>query len=832
MRAISLGVCLPDLEASGKLDPERAAEARALYEELLAQHLRTGSRETAEALASADVLAALERSVTRKDFLTGLALKRRQAIAADLASYGTNPAEDARFRTREPGGPIPPGAGRALIAPDPLAPYSSVEGRRRAHLGDAHRLIDKLLADHSANLLGKVRNKAQLENVVRELFDGATGDTAAKEIAGAWRRANEMLRQRFNRAGGDIGFRADWGLPQSHDWKRVRLAGYDAWRAFIWDKLDRGRMVDSRTGQPFTEAKLEAALVEVFDTIRTDGLNGLEPGAMGGRALANGRGDARFLVFRSADDWMAYAEQFGAGSPYDAMVGHIESMARDIAALEILGPNPTHTLEWIKGTLKQSAALDRAPDAKGVKAAENAADDIDRLWAEYRGDTLVAKHELLAHAGSAYRSLAVARHLGSAFLTAASDFAFTNARLAFNKVGRSKLLTDYLGLMRPGSIEAQKMAVRRGFIAEEWASRTQGQSRFLMEEATSEWARRLASGVLRASLLVRHTQSLRWVNKMETLATFTEHAGLDYAALPAPLRGALGRYGVDAAGWDVLRAAPMDTDGGAEWISPHNLPEADRTIAHRFMEMLHEEADFGVPTADLQTRASYNTVLRRGTLIGELGRSGPLMFKSFGISVMLRQWHMMQALQPATAARYAGGLILGTTLMGAVSLQLYEIANGRDPLPMNDEDGVAEGFWGKAILKGGGFGIFGDFLSSAESRTGNGFTGTLAGPLAQDVQRIWNTASASHPERSLVRTVKDWLPGNNLWYTRAAFDRMLADQVEEAINPDVRAARRRLERYAAESGTDHWWAPGETSGPERAPDFRNVFEFEVEGSEP
>lgn len=63
---MSLGPCLPGLEAEGKLTAEQAAAARALYEERLAAHAKIGSRETAEALASEDVLNALERQVTRK----------------------------------------------------------------------------------------------------------------------------------------------------------------------------------------------------------------------------------------------------------------------------------------------------------------------------------------------------------------------------------------------------------------------------------------------------------------------------------------------------------------------------------------------------------------------------------------------------------------------------------------------------------------------------------------------------------------------------------------------------------------------------------------------
>lgn len=821
---MSLGACIPDLEARGVLDPDRAAAARALYEELLEQHARTGSRETAEALASADLIAALERQVTRKAFLTGLAAKRKAAIAADLKSYGTDTG-DGRFKSRDPGGPTPPEALAALIDHDPRAAFSNVEGRRKAVLGDAHRLIDGILTRHSANLRGQVRDKAGLADLVRELFDGGTGNRAAKELAEAWRRAAEQLRQRFNRAGGDVGFRSDWGLPQSHDWRKVRLAGREAWKAEILPRLAPERMIDQRTGQAFTPERLEAALDEVFETIRTDGANTLTPGAAGRGAMANRRGEARFLVFKSADDWMAYSQAYGAGTPYDAMIGHIESMARDIAALEILGPNPEATLRWAKDLVAQEARLDVSPGSEAVDAADSAGRQLDRLWNEYRGANLVADDKKLALVFSNIRAFQVATKLGGAYLSAVSDFAFGDSRRAFNGLGKASVIPQYLKLMRPGSIEDQKLAIRRGLIAEEYASRTAGQSRYLMEELTGEFARRIASGVLRVSLLSRHTQAMRWVYGMESLATYTEAAGKRFDALDPQLRGALARYGIDAAGWDKLRTAKMDLDRGIEWISPHNLPEADREIGSRFMEMILEETDLAVPVADLATRAVFNSKFERGTWLGEIGRS-TVLFKSFGVSVLIRQSREIMAMQGATAARYAGGLLIGTTLMGALAIQLKELAGGKDPRPMEDE-----AFWGAALLQGGGFGIFGDFLNSAQNRAGGGFAQTLAGPVVDDAQGLVNLGRAAvsekgDPRKSLVREVKGFIPGNNLWYTRLAFDRLVADQIEEAVNPDVRKSRARLERYAAEQGTDYWWAPGDGFDPERAPDFDNAFDLE------
>lgn len=810
---MSLRVCLPGLVEDGQLTPEQAQDVGRLFDDLRADFVRSSGEEGADAFASAGALGALERQITRKEFLAGRTIKVQQRIAQDLGKYGGGRGGGGSGGGGGTGGPIDPRGGPALIAHDPRAPYSNVEGRRKAVIGQVHRMMDRLLAEHNSNILGQVRGKAQLRDMVRELFGENSGSAAARELAGSWRKASEHLRQRFNAAGGEISYRADWGLPQSHDWRKVRAAGFDAWREAILPRLDRTRMIDDRTGRPFTDSALEAVLPEIFDRIRSSGWNDRTPGSPGALSLANRRADPRFFVFKSADDWLAYAETYGKPNAYDAMMGHVEGMARDIAAMEVLGPNPEATLRWVKGTLEKQAAEDLRPDAKGVSKAKAIGGQIDDLWDEYRGANNEPRNETMALVFSGIRSWQTATKLGSAFLSATSDFAFQVSRRKFNGLPTAGLLRDWIKLMRPGSIEDQKFAVRRGLIAEEWAGRTAAQSRYLMEELTGEIPRRMAEGVLRLSLLSRHTQAMRWAYGMEALATYTEQAGKNFGALDPALRGTLQRYGIDAAGWDALRTAPMEMDRGVEWIAPHNAQDPE--LAARFMEMIHEETDLAVPVADLQTRAAMNSRAKRGTLIGE-GLRSALLFKSFGIAVMLRQTREIMAMQAPTAARYAAGLIIGTTVMGAAAMQLKALAQGQDPRPVDNPE-----FWAAAMAQGGGWGIFGDFLHSAESRTGGGLPSAVSGPLAQDVQRVADIAGSSNKPRALLRAAKSQIPGNNLWYSRLAFDRLLADQIQQATDPDYRQSFKRMERYAAEQGTAYWWDPGDTA-PDRAPDLENA----------
>lgn len=804
---MSLGVCLPGLEADGAIDPARAAELRARYDELIAAYVRDGSPETAEALASAQLLKTLDDDLARKRFLAGRTIRTRQRIMADMTRFGGGDGSST--------GMIDPRSGPAFLDHSERATYSNVEGRRKAVLGDSMRLLGKIMQDHSANLLGKVRNKAQLQDIVRELFGEASGSDSARAMAGAWRQAAEMLRQRFNAAGGDIGFRSDWGLPQSHNWRAVRLAGFEKWRGSIIDRLDLKRMIDTATGLPIAREKLELLLPRIWDDIRSNGAASRTPGSPPvDPMLANLRSDSRFFVFKSADDWTAYHADFGEGSAYDAMIAHIQGMARDIAALEILGPNPAATIDWMKQVLDHSARIDKTPGSKAVNRARRANLSIDRIWNEYRGANLQPDHEGFALVMSTVRNMNVATKLGGAFLSAASDFSFSQTTRAFNGLKLDAGISTYAKLFRPGSGELQRAAVRRGLIAEEWSNQTAAQARFSLEEQGAAWSQTLASGVLRLSLLNRHTQSMRWAYGLDALADFTDVRINTFAELPDKMRAMMQRYGLSAEDWDKLRSAPTEFDAGAEWIAPHRLDDGE--LASRFMEMIHEEVDYAVPVADLGARAYMNT-MKRGDVLGEIGRSA-LQFKGFGIAVQLRQWQRIGAQSGASRMRYLAWLIAGTLIGGAVAIQLKALAAGKDLRPTRDPKFVMA-----AMQQGGGFGIMGDFLFDEHNRTGADIAASLAGPTISDLQQINNAVRSDNPQGQAVKLARDFMPGNNLWFTRVALDRMLADQVNEMVNPEYRQSYRAAERSAARQGTSFWWRPGEMT-PGRAPDFANALE--------
>lgn len=813
---MSLDRCFVGLELDGKIDAPRSKEAAELYEELKRFYSRTHGEDAAAALASRETVARLEAAAAHK---------KRNLIRQAQAQAGA--IQKIRgYRGADPDGPLDPRGAAALFDRDAKAGHNNnVEARRNAIKGRVHGMMDELLYNFRSTITGRLRNRAELEDVVRELFKrGSTKSANASELAEAWSKGAEYLRGRYNAAGGQIGKLDDWGLPQSHDSRLVKEAGFTAWRDFILPRLDRGRMIDRRTGEPFGDEAFEVMLRDVFETIRTDGWSKITPGQSGGKMLANQKAEHRFLHFRDADAWLEYNSTFGTNDPMSAMMGHIETMSRDIALMEILGPNPAATVRWIKDTIQKDAARFGDDGGKAESRAFAGAQQVQRLYDEITGSLRRPENERIALGFSAYRSIQTAAKLGAATLSAVTDLSFGAVTRSFNGLPVRRMLTNYVRQLNPASAADRKLAVRAGLIAEEWAHMTAASYRFLGEELTGEFSRRLANGVLKASGLNAWTQAGRWAFGMEFLGHLGDQVGKRFDELDPNLRRTFERNAIGADAWDIIRKTPLEDQKGVGWLFPKNV--ADQDIGDRLLQMIQTETDFAVPVADLRTRATFNSIAPRGTWFGEIVRSA-LQFKAFPISIMMTHGRRMFDYDLWTGAKYAVGMMGSMTIMGALALQLKEISKGKDPRAMGDEH--AAEFWGAAILQGGGLGIFGDFLGASENRFGGGFASTLAGPGVQTAQNVadfsvGNIAKAVRGDDTqfgsdFVKIVRQETPGGSLWYARLGLERLLIDQLQEQLDPNYRAAFRRAERRAKDRGQEFYWEPGELA-PDRLPEFQ------------
>jgi hypothetical protein len=285
------------------------------------------------------------------------------------------------------------------------------------------------------------------------------------------------------------------------------------------------------------------------------------------------------------------------------------------------------------------------------------------------------------------------------------------------------------------------------------------------------------------------------------------------------------RGGFDAVSWDALRATPTEDYKGTPWIFADNIDNYE--LRMKAAEMVLTQAQTVLPIPDLRTRAAMNNIVKRGTIVGELLR-GPMMFKGFGVAIVMNQLQRMMTMPAGSAVRYAARFAVGMTLLGGLEMQLRNITKGKDPEPI--DPGSNPGFWGHAAMTGGTGGIFSDYLKEVQADPTKGTLAFAAGPMAEDVENAshifikndhGHAALNDKPGAPAFKFARTLVPGGSIWYARLAFDRMIADEVQQLADPNYRQSHARMTQYAREQGTQFWWKPGETT-PERAPDLSNA----------
>ncbi|MGN6124836.1 MAG: hypothetical protein ACTHOJ_17970 [Sphingomonas oligoaromativorans] len=823
---MSLETCIDDLAKAGALTREQADHARDTFTRFRARRREALGPAAADAAATADTIAALEAQTAESRRVKLLQVDAQKRMIADIASFDGGKGEQSLGK-----------AAIALLDHDGKAPYMNVAVQKQVIVGRAHAIMEGVLNRFSRDLIGNMRNPAEMMDVLRELFGKDSGNANAKDLAQAWTAAAEMLRGRFNAAGGAIGKLENWGLPQSHDGLKVREAGLDEWKSFITPLLDRGRMVDSVTGETLGDRELDAALDHVYGTVTTDGWLDRDIGTMGGKKLASQRAEHRFLHFRDAESWQVYHDRFGAGgTAFDVMVGHIDDMARDIAHLERLGPNPSASIKWLQDAVKKDAAITGRKDTLSSSTAGDV-DMIGRLYDVTTGKTGMPVNSKWARGLSGARNWLTASKLGGALFSAFSDTGFQAVTRGFNGLPVTGALTDHLKLM--ASEGDRRAAIRAGLIAEDAARQAAGLQRYVGDSILPGVAQRLADGVLRVTGLSAWTQTGKWSYGMGEISAATGHADTAWGKLPDAYRDHLARYGIDAEGWDGIRSAERVELGGTDFIDPTRIES--QALGDAFLRMIHTETAYAVPEVTARARA-LTTFGRAGTISGEFGRSA-LQFKSFGVSMILTHGRRVTSLSPWNAAAYAASLFVTTTLLGAFSLQAKEIAKGKGLRPMEDWR-----FWAQAAAQGSGFGIFGDLAQSqvidqlsqkAGMQRFSSLPELLAGPLvgaAGDAVRLgivapaqdlmdWNSDDdyKAHFTHELVRDAKGYVPGANIWYTRAIFERLVLDNLQRQIDPRYARSWENMEQAAAKQGQQFWWHPGAVA-PAGPPQVDNAFD--------
>lgn len=826
---MSLLDCIEVGQDVGALTKKQADAASKIYENYFIEYSATMGADEAAIKAAKDTVTTIKNQVSEKARIRLLQTKSWENVYGNLISYKNG--EDLGE------------AALKLISSDEQAKFSGLENRQDAIRQIAHsKMTDVLVAFRRRGVLGRTGNKETSLDLVKVAFGEETDNVAAKNLYKAWENSNEYLRLRFNKAGGNMPKLEGGYLPQYHDAFEIRKTEQQEWVNFIAPLLDPSKMLSPLTKQPFTPKQFIEALNESYRSIITDGWSKVKEGeGKHATALYNKGANHRFLVFKDSDSWIKYQEKFGNPDPFVTMLNYIDSMSRDIATLEILGPNPNSTVRQIKDLVLRDAALKDEAVKTGNKPNETKAqrtlNAFDARYGIFNGSSSSPIDGTIARGFAGTRALLTSVQLGSATLAAIpGDFSTQFATRMYNGMGETKLLKNILKQLNPLNVDERgAIAVRAGLVAESWTNVASAQARYIGDVTAPELAQNMAEVVMRASLLSPWTQAGRWAFGLEFMGYFAENLTKSFKELPSELQNTLTRSGLDSS-WDIIRKAKVHKDNGLLLLRPEEIaeipdvsPEVADKLATRFLEVINVETNFAVPTASLAGRAALIGETKAGTFIGEISRS-IAQYKNFPVTIY--NTHIMRTLSQQTLKgrfKYGSAFLISTTLMGALALQMKEVANGRDPRTMNDKK-----FWGAAMMQGGGLGLYGDFLFSDLNRYGSSLSQQVLGPtfdFAGDILKLsvgnlreLFSGKETNFTKELVQFGSKYFPAKSLWYAKLAAQRMFFENLQEWADPKARSKMIQLQnKYKKETGQDYWWSPGEEL-PERTPDLTQMLE--------
>ncbi|WP_180060957.1 hypothetical protein [Acinetobacter sp. YH12124] len=697
--------------------------------------------------------------------------------------------------------------------------------------------------------LGVFTDAELVQKIVRERFNDSTGDPLAKQISDKMGEVFEGMRERFNRSGGDIGKLDDWGLPQTHSLEKIVLAGKQAWVQKAEGLIDTSKYVHE-DGTFYSQQEIRELLEYSYDTLSSNGANKTEIGrqSFGGNSkVTSHHSESRVLHFKDAESWMEYQSEFG-GMPFvDLVEAHINGLSKDIALVENLGSSPRNSMRILMDAAEQKdwqKGLDADTTAKSRKRAQT-------MFDEFTGQN-TPQSEVLANLGLAYRSMNVASMLGGTTLSSVTDQAMIAKTASVHGIAYRKTFGELISQLNPKNKEDRELAHSLGLATEEMLGSI---ARWSDDGLTSVHGKsqklaRVSSGIASQVMRVSGLNALTAASKVGFSKMLMEKYGRlsrskAWADLDATDRELMEKTGLSERAWEVMRLAdPVVDRKGNQLMSARSIyqipddklkafgdPQKVRDeVASQFQAHLLDEQGMAVVEAGLRERTWMSAGQKKGTGMGEIMKS-MLQFKSFPAAFLMRHGSRAMAQNGVKGkAAYGVSLFAMTTLLGALVVQLKELANGNDPQTMWDSDDPQKtmNFLTRSAIQGGGLSILGDILVAGTDTSGRSATDFMVGPFGSDAKAVlgltignftqYYEGKDTNASNEAFRLVKGKIPAQNLWYAKAATNRMIFDEMQDIIAPGYR--EKLLRKAEREHDRTRWL--GDDWGDIQAPDFEKM----------
>jgi len=839
----------------------------AIIEERLSSHMRQMARNDRD----------LVLSMTKQERVEMAADRAAKELIAETARKASNKAANVVVKAKM----------KAIVDADPLqgvdrimdmvatnrsgSGIQSLESQSLAirDMGWSH-IVDTVMAANP-DFLRLFDTSEGTKALHLELYGMDSGNAAAKAGAKAFTDTAEQLRQRFNRAGGNVGKLENWGKPNHHSAVRMASEGMEAWVS---------KMLTGKDGKPLIKMSqyvnedgslmsidqvtkfLEYSYRQIvsdgsfgrIDDMRKAEAKGESVGGGGKSSTANRNSSHRQIHFEDAEAEAIYWQDFGEKSMLDVMVGHITSMSRDVALIETFGPdamrNFEDSLRYAEDTAK-AALSGRKNTVKAMNKISQNANNVRKLFEIQSGSAPIPAATAFSNVMKGIRSLQMPI-LGSATITSMSDYGTSFLTAKHNHMQFSNVIGKELDLYKNPKL--RDAARRRGLGLDTMMNGFSrlGEDGFSSgtswHDSFAKYSQKFASATMKASFLGQLTDIRRQAFSMEFMDVLGKLTRKPFDSYKPEDIAHLVKLGVTREDWAVWNLAQLDDvrGKGDTLITADNIyrltdeqlgGDAETAMrlrdraATKLLGIVQEEAKMAIIEPGLKTQLYLSAGKGYNPVLDEVVNSF-WQFKSFGLAMIFSHMERMAGMPSfASKAGYAATLTAATTIMGALSMQLNNLIQGKDP-----QDMTTPKFWGAAFMKGGSFGIYGDFLFGSKTKYNQGMAEVIMGPTASFIgtpikvaleeaeyqKQIAAGDDAKEPDSAakMLRWARPLIPGSTLFYIKGAFDHMVFHDMQEMANPGY--LNRMKRRIKTDTGQQFWWEPGE-SVPERAPDIGAMF---------
>lgn len=661
---------------------------------------------------------------------------------------------------------------------------------------------------------------------------GVSGSPKAEAIAKVINDINLEMIARENRAGAYVRPLEGYVIRQTHDADVIRRAGglgngpgsreasFKVWSDFILPLLDEKTFEGVDDKMEFLRGAHEGIVTGLHDKA-VDGPTDVNSEFRGTGSMARKVSASRVLHFKDADSSFLYNQTFGVKNLRESVLRGMHLRSKAIALMENFGPNPEMTFQRITLDLKRAAKGEK-DDVRHLQSLDDWR--VEASFRELTGANDVPSNPSLSRISASVRAIANMSKLGGAAITSLADKAFFQTEMSFQGMKNLEVFGKQISTVfegRPDGERAQALhlmgAAVDGFIGNVV-------QRFSMHDNK-------AGMLFKMQQKFFNLNGMNWWNDIHKGAAaelmsvhLASHAKMEFSALPKELANTLKLYGLDGPTWDFVREHGVKEVNGREYLTPDALYSVDSRPIDRLLKArdikptennrarLRDEidtklrtyfadrVDIAVPTPGNEEKVYAHWNTKAGTPLGEAVRM-VMLFKSMPITVFKKvvsrevYGHgsdtMMQWLRNDRTGNFRMAQIIALTALGGyMAGAIKDGLKGRTPKDPTAPKTIAD-----ALQRGGGLGIYGDFLFTEYDRSYRSFLATAAGPVLGQADNVAEIFSKLKAGENVTRETGKLALGNtpfvNLFYIRPVLDYLVLWNLQEMADP---GSLRRMER--------------------------------------